>query len=118
MGGRSRSYNAMFLFRPSGVQVLDNIININGRAVEYFVTHSSYPHALMETSLRNSPLVKTWLLTNKVPAQLGSVAGSDTCDLAAVGCGVTEADIASSAAKTAKLPFKPVVHRSGPPPPV
>ncbi len=112
MGGRSRSYNAMFLFRPTGVQVADNIINIHGGAVQYFVTHSSYPHALMETSLRNSPLVKTWLLNNKVPPQSGSVAGSDTCDLASVRCGVTETDIASSAAKVAKLPFKPLVNRS------
>ena len=104
LGGKSRAYKAMFLFKPGGQTfVLDNIVNMQG-ALSSMLTRSPYPHIFLETTARNHPAVKAWIDANQVEGSSCTANGiSECCDLASLRCGVTKEDTRTSGIKVREL---------------
>lgn len=112
LAGRSRTYNSLFLFDAKGnASALDPVVGSS--AVNHFVLRPVYPHMLMETDYYSSRAVtRVWLAAKQV-LNCSSVEKSECCDLPAVRCGISQADLASlnakpvSAASAAKLTVTP-----------
>lgn len=93
--GRSRSYNAMFLFGTGEEPVLplDNV-TINS-ALVFFVKNSVYPAVLLETPVSQKDSVADWLKAHQVSdAECRSGQREVCCDLDSLSCGVAAGDVA------------------------
>jgi hypothetical protein len=92
LAGRSRAYNSLFLFDAKGnASALDPIVGSS--AVNHFILQPVYPHLLMETDhyTRNS-ITRSWLATKQIPS-CSNTEKSECCDLPAVRCGISQADV-------------------------
>jgi hypothetical protein len=94
--GRSRGYNAMFLFGTGEepVLVLDNVTN--NSALNFFVKNSVYPAVLLRKSSKE-PGVAAWLRSHQV-RDAGCSGGKQEvcCDTSALKCGVSADDLTSA----------------------
>lgn len=107
-GGRSRGYNAMFLFGTGDFPVLalDNVTN--NSALTSFVQKSVYPAILLESKLSRKPAVANWLKSNQV-RDPSCVAGQKQacCDATTQVCGPSEGDVRTSLNKPSADASKP-----------
>jgi hypothetical protein len=106
--GRSRSYNAMFLFGSGEVPVLvlDNVTNSSALAT--FVSKSVYPAVLLESSVAQNPAVANWLKSHQVRDPLCRPGQRQVCcDPATLTCGVAEADVSSTLSKPISRVLRP-----------
>jgi hypothetical protein len=67
LNGRSRTYNAMFVFGRDAkgnetVHMIDNVVGLG--SLELVTTQSLYPEALLETYYREFPEVADWIVAN------------------------------------------------------
>ena len=105
--GRSRDYNAMFLFGTGEepVLVLDNVTN--NSALHFFVKNSVYPAVLLWKSSRE-PGVAAWLRSHQVRgATCGSGKQEVCCDTSALKCGVSADDLTSALSGSSSRVAKP-----------
>ncbi|MFZ0420042.1 MAG: hypothetical protein WAM04_18215 [Candidatus Sulfotelmatobacter sp.] len=68
--GRSRTYNAMFIFGKDTngnetIHMIDNVVGLG--SLELVLTQSLYPVALLETYYREIPEIADWIAANTVP---------------------------------------------------
>ena len=69
LNGRSRTYNAMFLFGRDSkgnetMHMIDNVVGLG--SLELVTTQSLYPEALLETYYREFPEIADWITANTV----------------------------------------------------
>jgi len=106
--GRSRSYNAMFLFGSGDVPVLalDNITN--NSALTGLVDKSLYPAVLLESSIARKAGVVGWLKSQQVrdPA-CRSGERQACCDSASLTCGIAAADVSTALSKPVTRALRP-----------
>jgi hypothetical protein len=95
--GRSITYKALWLFGANGevVGAVDTGVDINGGALQYFLTHKVYPYALVETQMRDIPVVREWLTGHAVSSSCADHRDA-CCDLSALKCGVARAELQHS----------------------
>jgi hypothetical protein len=114
--GKSRTYNAMFLFGSGDVPILalDNVTN--NSALTFFASNEAYPTTLLETSLSQRPLVSDWLKAHQiVDARCEGGHKKVCCNPDTLTCGVSADDVRASTNKpiTKLFPhrgiFRPVV---------
>jgi len=70
--GRLRSYRAMFLFGTDAsgatyIHPIDTVMNINGGALGYFITHPIRPDIFMVSGTQNWSDARNWLENNSAP---------------------------------------------------
>ncbi len=93
LGGRSRTYKATFLFGGNNqVAAGDTVVDINGGALEYFLTHPVYPDVLLRTTLRKNPAVRGFLESNRGTADASCKQGDICCDALSLQCGLPAAE--------------------------
>jgi hypothetical protein len=106
--GRSRSYNAMFLFGSGDVPVLalDNVTN--NSALTGLVDKSLYPAVLLESPVARKAGVADWLRSHQVrdPA-CRSGERQVCCDPGSLTCGVAAADISATLDKPISRSLRP-----------
>jgi hypothetical protein len=102
LAGRSRTYNSLFLFDAKGnANAIDLVVGSS--AVNHFVLQPVYPHMLMEADYYTSnPVSRAWLATKQIP-NCSTEEKSECCDLPAVRCGISQADLASLNAKSVSV---------------
>jgi hypothetical protein len=95
--GRSRSYQAMFLFGTGAVPVLavDNVTNSS--ALTGLIDKSVYPAVLLESPIARKMGVAGWLKSHQVrdPACRGGE-GQACCNPVSLTCGVAASDLSAS----------------------
>jgi hypothetical protein len=69
LNGRSRTYNAMFLFGKDAkgnetIHMIDNVVGLG--SLELVTTQSLYPEALLETYYREIPEIADWIAANTI----------------------------------------------------
>jgi len=69
LNGRSRTYNAMFLFGKDAkgnetIHMIDHVLGLG--SLELVTTQSLYPEALLETYYREFPEIADWITANTV----------------------------------------------------
>lgn len=98
--GRSRSYNAMFLFGTGTVPILavDNVTNSS--ALTQLIDKSVYPAVLLESLMGRKTGVAGWLKAHQVrdPACRSGVRQA-CCDPTSLTCGVAAPDVSRSLSK-------------------
>lgn len=95
--GRSRSYNAMFLFGTGSEPILVIDTVTNGGALATVTKESLYPAVLLESRLSQKPAVANWLRKHQVSdAQCLGGRRQVCCDVTMQICGPAEADVKSA----------------------
>jgi|SRR5215468_3695312 len=103
-GGRSREYQAMFLFgrTPTGedyIVPVDTVSGLTG-AVEFFIHHDVYPEALIEGQVGNQfKAVRDWLASQAVTGETHK----DNCNLVTLRCGISQEDLKKISAHSTRL---------------
>ena len=95
--GRSRSYEAMFLFGSGEIPVLalDNVTN--NSALTSIVDKSVYPSVLLESPASRQLGVAAWLRSHQIrDAACRPGQKEACCDPASVSCGVAAGDVSSA----------------------
>lgn len=95
--GRTRSYNAVYLFGPEHVLPIDTVVG--NSALLFVATHSVYPATLTQTGLRTHPLVVNWLQQTQVD-ESSCQAGRVCC--ASGACGLSSKEVGQVVAATKK----------------
>lgn len=100
--GRSRSYNAMFLFGTGAVPVLavDNVTNSS--ALTRLTDKSVYPAVLLESPIARKAGVAGWLKAHQVRDPACRTGQREACcDPASLTCGVAAGDVSLALSKRA-----------------
>ncbi len=91
--GRSRTYEAAFLFAADGeVNTSDVVVGIGGGALSHFVTNPVYPSILLRTHLA-TPAVRAFLESTQKPASNACGNGDVCCDPVTLRCGLSTAEL-------------------------
>lgn len=104
--GRSVSYQALFLFGKdnNGNETILPIDYFAGSGIAPFVANPMYPAALLETAVREVPLIEQWIAANRIS---GCKKGADypevCCDSSRGRCGIASEDVE----KSLKIPVDP-----------
>ena len=93
LAGRSRTYEAAFLFTANGqVDTSDAVVGLGGGPLRYFITHPAYPTMLLHR-LATRPALRPFLeSTQHIESSCGG-GGDVCCDLASLHCGLSAADL-------------------------
>jgi len=95
--GRSRSYNAMFLFGTGSVPVLVVDTVTNNSALGALMQESLYPAVLLESRLSQISAVANWLKKHQASDPLCPGGRRQVCcDATTLICGPAEADVKSA----------------------
>jgi hypothetical protein len=93
LAGRSRTYDASFLFAADGEVVTGDVVAaIGGGPLLHFISHPVYPTVLLKGALAKTPAVRNFLEAGQRPEST-CVNGEVCCDTAALRCGVPSADL-------------------------
>jgi len=95
-GKTAGPYNAVFFFgkNAKGQEVVapqDNITD--GNALFLALTDPLYPRGLLETHLRETPVVSEWILSNEIFDQNCSVGKRELCCSGTSKCGISHDDL-------------------------
>jgi hypothetical protein len=95
LGGRSRTYQAHFLFGGENrIAPGDVVVAAGGGALETFISHPLYPDILLRTSLWNKPAVHAFLMsTQRTETSCRVNVGDVCCNANTLQCGVASADL-------------------------
>lgn len=94
LAGRSRVYEAAFLFTATGqVDTSDAVVGLGGGPLRYFITHPVYPTILLRSSLpTRTPALRPFLESaQRTESTCGD--GDVCCDLASLRCGLPSAEL-------------------------
>jgi hypothetical protein len=100
--GKSRTYNALFLFRQGtgGEEILPIDTVTGNSALHYFASNTVYPATLLETQLRENRIITEWLQSNQVnTASCKPGKRAVCCDPVTLKCGPAAEDVRSALSK-------------------
>lgn len=93
LAGRSRTYEASFLFGENGQAApLDVIADVGGGALGHMLLHPIYPDVLLRTKIGKVPVVRNFLEANQ-RSEASCKSGDACCNAETLQCGVYNADL-------------------------